>query len=415
MGKTFVSLFSLLLATAIVLTGHGLQGTLIPIRGDIEAFSGTIIGLIGTAYYIGFILGCLHCPVIVQRSGHIRAFAAFASLASVTPLIHALIPSEIVWIFFRVVTGYCFCGLFMIIESWINEEASSEMRGRVFSIYLAVNLISITVGQLLINLASPGSMILFVLASILASFALLPVALSNSSQPKPIQRVKLDLRRLWQTSSIGLVGCFVVGLTNGPFWTLAPVFAREIGMDVRAISFFMTAAIFGGAVAQWPIGRLSDVIDRRKVIIFVSLGAVIGEVWLVSVAEILSQTGLLLVTFCFGAFSLTLYPVCIAQANDHTKEGDFVSVSGGLLLSFSIGAIIGPAIASIAMISLGTGVIFIFSAAFHTIYAFYVLSQLTLHRMVPPEERSGFVVVPVSRIAPETFELDPRAEIKKEP
>ncbi|MBF0278818.1 MAG: MFS transporter [SAR324 cluster bacterium] len=413
MKSTLTPFFPLLLSTAILLMGNGLQGTLIPVRGDIETFSDTMLGIIGAAYFAGFLLGCLQSARIVQRAGHIRAFAVFASLASISPLLHALFLDELLWILLRALTGYCFAGLYMVIESWINEQASNEIRGRLFGFYLLVNLASLTIGQLLLNLAPPQSISLFALASILGSLALLPVSLTGSIQPAPIEKIRIDLKGLWQMSPIGLLGCFAIGLTNAPFWSLAPIFARNAGFDIRGISFFMTAAIIGGAVAQWPIGRLSDMVDRRWVMIGVCIGAAFGEIALAFAPGRVGSSGLLAIAFVFGAFTLTLYSLCIAHTNDVVKKGDFVSVSGGLLLIYSFGAIIGPVIASSAMPYLGDRVIFVFTAIVHVIFAGFVLFRIFRVAAIPPEKRPNFVSVPISRMAPEPVELDPRANTEQ--
>ena len=410
MNKSYAPFFSLLLSTGILLAGNGLNNTLISLRGDIEDFSGTIIGMIGAFYYAGFFLGTFHCPRIVKRAGHIRAFAAFASLASVAPLIHSLFPNEILWMILRAVTGYCFSGLFFIIESWLNEQASNETRARLFGTYLVINFISMTLGQLLLNIASPSGSTLFVLASILVSISLLPLTLTKSVQPPAITAIKVNLRSLWKMSPIGTMGCFVVGLIGGSFWSLTPVFLRDSGLSVQNLTFFMSAFILGGAVAQYPIGYLSDHTDRRWAIVFVTTCAAAAEIVLVLFSGKVSEYIFLLMAFGLGTFSLTLYSICVAQANDHTKEGDFVVVSGGLLLVFSIGAVIGPIINSTAMLFVDSYVIFVTAACFHGAFGMFVLVLIAKISPLLPEERSEFVAVALSRTGPEPIQFDPRTK-----
>ena len=411
MSRSNASFFSLLFSTGILLVGNGLNSTLISVRGDMEDFSGTIIGMIGAFYYAGFFLGSFHCSQIVKRAGHIRAFAAFASLASVTPLIHSLFPNEILWMILRALTGYCFSGFFLIIESWLNEQATNETRGRLFGTYLVINFISMTLGQLILNLAPPSGNTLFILASILVSISLLPLTLTKSVQPRPITSSKINLLALWKMSPIGTTGCLVVGIVGSTFWALAPVFLRDSGLNVRNLSFFMSAYIFGGAVAQYPIGFLSDRIDRRWVIAVVTIGAAVAETTLIIMSGKTSEFVFLLMAFGLGAFSLCLYSICVAQANDHTKDGDFVVVSGGLLLVFSIGAVLGPLINSIVMLFIAeTYIIFVLSAVSHGAFGLFVLILIANVSPILPEERSEFVAVPLSRTGPDPIEFDPRIE-----
>ena len=410
MARAYTSFFSLLLSTGILLIGNGLQSTLISVRGDIEEFSGTIIGLVGAFYFAGFLIGSYQSSVVVKRAGHIRAFAAFASLASVTPLLHALFPQEIVWMVLRALSGYCFAGIYLIIESWLNEQASNEMRGRLFGIYLGIHLISIMLGQLILNVASPSGIVLFVLASILVSISVVPLTLTKSVQPRPIETARVNLPDLWRMSPIGTVGCLVVGLISGPFWTLAPVFVRDAGFDVKGVSFFMTAVILGGAFAQYPIGYLSDRTDRRWVIVLVSVCAAIGEAALVVSSGRVSEAGFYAIAFCLGMFSHSLYSICVAQANDHTREGDFVVVSGGLLFLYSVGAVVGPLVTSFAMLFVETYVIYVYSAVVHAVFALFVVVLIARISPLPREERREFVAIAVSRTGPEPVELDPRTE-----
>ncbi|MBU2512308.1 MFS transporter [bacterium] len=390
--------------------GNGLQGTLISIRGEFESFSNTSIGLIGTFYYAGFLLGSFQCSRVVKRAGHIRAFAAFASLASVAPLIHALFTNEILWMGLRALTGYCFAGLYMIIESWLNEQATNETRGSLFSVYFVITLVAITLGQLILNLASPSEFTLFVLSSVLVSLSLLPLTLTKSIQPLPIESTSIKVFSLWQMTPVGVTGCLVVGLINGVFWILAPVFVSESGFDVKGISFFMTAVILGGAVAQYPIGYLSDRIDRRWVIIMVSMCAAIGEIALVLITGKTSDLIFYLVSFGLGMFAHSIYSVSVAQANDRVTEGDFVAISGGLLVAYSIGAVIGPLIVSAIMILVDTYVIFVYSAILHLLFALFALTTFVKIQPVPPEEKTEFVITSISITGPEPAELDPRTE-----
>ena len=410
MTRTIAPFLSLLAATAILLIGNGLLGTLIPIRAGLDGFGTPVIGFFGSVYFAGFLLGCVATPYVVRRAGHIRSFAALCAAASSAPLIHALFDDALIWSAMRGLTGFCFAGLYMVIESWLNEQASNETRGRLFASYLVVNLLSVTLGQLLLNLSDPATFGLFALCAILTSLALVPVALTTSVQPAPIQTVTINLRRLYQLSPVGLAGSFVVGVTNGPFWTLAPLFAAGAGLDTRDISFFMTAAIVGGAMAQFPIGRYSDRLDRRIVILLLCVGAVLGDAGLFYAGGIGSMEALLGAGFAFGVFSLTLYSVVVAHMNDHAQEESFIAVSSGLLLVYAVGAIIGPTAASVVAQRFGLPAIFVFIAAVHLLYAGFTLMRIRSRPALPEAQRGEFVAVPFPQTQVGGPELDPRSE-----
>lgn len=409
LSRTIAPVFSLLLATAILLVGNGMLGTLIPIRAGIDGFATSTVGFIGSVYFAGFLLGCIATPHVVRRAGHIRSFATFCGLASAAPLIHALTADAFIWSLMRVLTGFCFAGLYMVIESWLNEQSTNETRGRVFSAYLIVNLSALTIGQLLLNAASPAGFVLFAVVSILTSLALVPVAMTTSVQPMPIQSTRIDIKALYSLSPVGLVGSFVVGLANAPFWTLAPLYASESGLDTAGISIFMAAAIIGGALAQWPIGRISDRMDRRRVILALSLGAALGEVALVLAGM---SGGMLFVMgagFLFGVFGLTLYSVVVAHMNDHGQSESFVAISGGMLIVFSVGSIIGPTAASVGVSSFGMASIFVVTAAVHIVFAGFTFYRIVSTPALSEEQRADFVAVPFPQVQPLPTELDPRA------
>jgi len=409
LSRTIAPVFSLLLATSILLIGNGLQGTLIPIRADIEHFATTTVGFIGSVYFAGFMAGCVLGPFIVQRAGHIRSFAALGALAAIAPLVHALVVHPVAWALMRGLTGFCFAGLYMVIESWINERATNETRGRLFAVYLVVNFVSLTLGQLMLNTANPAGFTLFAICSILTSLALVPISMTTSVQPAPIASTRIYIGRLYAVSPVGLMGSLVVGLTNAPFWTLGPVFAHDSGLDVFGVSLFMTAAILGGAIAQVPIGRLSDRTDRRRIILGISLGAALGEIGLIAARGLGAEWVLLLAGFLFGCFALTLYSVCVAHTNDHSGKESFVSISSGLLLAYAVGAVIGPFAASIGTERWGMSFIFMFSAAVHLVFAGFTLLRMKARAPLNATERGEFVAMPFPPTDPAPPELDPRS------
>ena len=278
----------LLLGVAILLTGQGLQGTLLPVRASLEGFSTLSIGLMGGAYFFGFTLGCLRGPGLVWKVGHIRVFAAMTAAASAAPLLHGLWMYDWVWWLLRLVSGYCFAVLYVVIESWLNEQSTNETRGSVFSAYTLITLTVLAAGQQMLLLYDPKDMALFALASALVSIAALPVVLSVAPSPQQTEhKVRLDVRRLFRISPAGALGCLVAGFANGAFWALAPVFIVSFSADVSLVAWFMTAAVLGGAAGQWPLGLWSDRVDRRWVLGFAALvGVLVGVVIWLFVGEI---------------------------------------------------------------------------------------------------------------------------------
>ncbi len=284
MTSAFAPITALLLSVALLLMGNGLQGTLLPVRANLEAFSALDIGVLGSSYFIGFAAGCLYGPRLIRRAGHIRAFAALVAIASCVVLVHALFLNPVLWWGLRATTGFCFAVLYMVIESWLNEKSTNETRGFIFSLYTMINLTVITIGQLMLGLDRPEDFPLFLLASILVSLTAVPVALTRAEAPAPVQSVKIRLKYLYNLSPVGVMGCLAVGLANGSFWALAPVFAQMKGADTWGVAIFMSVAVIAGAIGQWPLGRLSDKTDRRRIIIVATCGSATAGLLMVVLA-----------------------------------------------------------------------------------------------------------------------------------
>jgi MFS family permease len=410
MTRSLGPFLSLFLSTTILLLGDGLFGTLIPVRGNLNGFSATSLGLMGSAYFGGYMLGALFGPAGIMRVGHIRSFAVFASIASAAPLAHMLFSEAVVWVVLRVATGFCIAGLYMIIESWLNEQASNSNRGSVFAVYRVVSLAALTLGQLALNLFDPSGFELFAVVAILTSFALVPVSLTKAVQPAPLVTARVSLRELWSISPVGVFGCLVVGLTTGPFWALGPIYAGEVGLDVQGISFFMTLAVLGGALLQVPVGRLSDRIDRRWVLVGVLAGVALSGGYLATAPGLVGPLGIYLGTFAFGAFALSLYGLCVAQTNDHAAPHQFVLVASGLTLVFSVGAMVGPLFISALIGVFGIGAVFGLPALVDALFILFVLGRIFSREAVPAEDKEDFVAVPISQTTSAPLELDPRAD-----
>lgn len=389
MRYTFGPISALLLAVALLLTGNGLLGTLIPVRGQLEEFSTFSIGLLGSTYFLGFAAGCLYGPHLVRRVGHIRTFTAMASIVAAVSLGHGLIALPWPWWAMRVVTGFCFAVLYIVIESWLNERSTNETRGTVLSAYLFINLTVITIGQMMMTLSDPAELTLFALASILVSAAVVPVALSAAAAPQPIEAVRVRIRRLYRTSPIAFAGCLGVGLANGAFWTLAPLFVQRSGFGITAVAMFMSATVLGGAAGQWPTGLLSDRMDRgRLIVVMAGLSGALAVALVAASNQ--SLPWLLGAAAAWGAFAFPLYAVAVAQANDHAQPTEFVEISSGLLLTYAAGAVAGPLIATGFMNTFRPGGLYAFTAFVHAMVVLFGYWQLGREKPVPAEEYTPF-------------------------
>lgn len=407
MFKSLIPLAALLASVFILLLGNGLHGTVVPIRAGLENFSSLSIGFVGASYYLGYVAGCLWSPYAVKRVGHIRAFTVMASVASSAILAQAILLDENSWILLRFVTGFCFAGLYVVIESWLNERSSGENRGQILSIYQITNLVALTLGQQLLNVASTSGFILFALSSILISVALVPVALTTSMAPAPLTKVRLRPGWVFKTSPVGAIGCLAVGFVSGAFWSLAPIYAQGSNLSISEIAVFMSVTIVGGAISQWPLGRLSDVIDRRYVVLVCCFGGAVSGI-VMAIFGASSNNMLLALSFFFGCFSFPLYSVCVAHANDYVSSDDFVTMSAGLLLIFGIGAVIGPVLGSFLVSLAGQGMLFVFTASVHLLMAVFTIARIYLKTPVPAAERDNFAHLAGAMTA-EALSVDPRS------
>ncbi|MEQ8747512.1 MFS transporter [Pyruvatibacter sp.] len=405
MRKTVLPISVLLFTTLILYFAAGQQGILVPVRAGLEGFSDFTIGFFGTAYALGFIAGCYLIPVALTRVGHIRTFGVVAALAAVGMLAKGLLVYPEVWFVLRVVAGFAIAGAAMIIESWLNERATNENRGRVFSTYMIVYLTAVTAGQMSLVAFDPLQITMFVVAGILFILALIPTSLTLLPAPLPPGRTVLNLSRLYTLSPVGAWGAFAVGLANGAFGTLGPVYAQTIGFSTTGVAIFMSLALVAGACAQLPFGRLSDAIDRRRVIGGVSaIGAVAGIAMVMFASP--GLVGYALVVG-FGISAFSLYGLVVAHTNDHADPTEFVLVSGGLLLVFGIGSAVGPLIAA-ALITFGLQAgVFVFTALIHTLLGGYAVYRISQRKQVPDEEKDVFVAT-ARPTSPGAAMMDPR-------
>jgi MFS family permease len=406
MASTLLPIAALLLGSAFLLMAGGLHGLLLPLQGTAEGFTTLELGLIGTGWSVGFMAGCLLVPMVVRRVGHVRGYGTMASLAAVAILLNILIVSPVAWITLRALSGFCFAGASMIVESWLNERASRENRGTIFSIYQMVVFGSSTAGQLLMVIQPPSTFFFFAIGAILYCLAILPTALSTAQHPQPLKTTRLNIAALYSNSPVAAVGCFMIGMVNSAFGTLGAVFARRIGLPVPDVALLMAGAVLGGSLVQFPLGRLSDSMDRRRVLVGLAAGAIV-----VALAMVLFQPRQPMVVagiaILFGAMIYPMYGIAVAHANDFAAPDDFVRIAGGLLLLLGFGSMIGPILASLAMQHIMPEGLFGFAATVHFLLGLYTVYRMS-KRQAP--SREAFQGLPLKAVTPESATLDPRSE-----
>ena len=385
-GAALASSWALLLGFGILMLGDGLQGTLLAVRADLEGFSATLTGLVMSTFYVGFLLGSIMTPRITIRVGHIRVFAAFAALSSAAILMHALIVTVPVWIAMRLISGFCFAGLYIVAESWLNDRADNESRGKLLSLYMVVTYIGVGVGQLLLNLANPLDFELFILVSMLISVAVVPLLLSAGSPPTFHDSVKISLLELFRLTPLGLVSMFAVGMVTATFFALGPVYAQRIGLNIRDTSYFMTAAVVGTVVLQGPIGVLSDRFDRRIVLTLITIFTALTALVCIP-AERVSTEALLLAIGLFGGLAFPLYSVCIAYTNDHLDPNQMIAASGALVLVGGLGAVTGPILFAALMDIYGNQALFWAIAAVHGLTGLFAIYRMLISPPVPLDKQ----------------------------
>ncbi|HEV7275556.1 MAG TPA: MFS transporter [Devosiaceae bacterium] len=379
---------AILFSVALLIMGNGLQLMLLPIRGGIEGFTAFEIGLLGSGYFFGFVLGCAFTPRLIVRVGHIRTFAALVSVASAAALGYPVAIDALVWVMLRLVTGFCLAGLYLVVESWLNDQATNETRGTLISAYVTVNFTVITLGQMMVTLFQPSSFILFSIASVLVSLAAVPIALTRSSQPPPITFVRFRPVRMYRLSPTGTVAIFLIGMATGSFWSLGPTYASNASGSVTDAALFMSAAVLGGALAQWPMGKLSDGVDRRQVLI--GLAGASGLMGLALVLLPFQSMLWLALGMALGIGLLPSYAIAAAHVFDFADRAEYVEISAGLLLLNGLGSTLGPLLASLVIEGFGPNGLFVANAVIQLAIIGFVAVRLTRREGLPEAEKENF-------------------------
>lgn len=393
---------SILAAIFLLMVGSGFVTSLISVRLEASGVPALQIGLIQSAYFVGLILGSLRFMPVILRVGHIRAFTAAVSLLSASVLVYSLSENGGLWLALRLIDGLCIAGVFICLESWLNERADGATRGTMLAAYMIALYAGQASGQLLLSMAD-NPRLPFILASLCISFAVLPIALTDLEEPAISRQESLSARLLYAASPLGIVGVGMTGLMLGAFYTLGAVYARRLGLDLSSTALFMTVVIAGGVAMQWPIGWLSDRIDRRRVIIgtlaIVALTS-LGLATLQNAGAALMPLGAL-----FGSLAFALYPLCVAHTNDHLQPEQRVGASGGLVLVYSVGAALGPMAGSSAMAGFGQGGLFIYIGACAGLALLFGIWRQIVRKPVPGELQQPYQILP--RTTPMAAQLDP--------
>ncbi|MCV9997715.1 MFS transporter [Pararhizobium sp. YC-54] len=371
------SVFSLMLSTLLMMVGFGLASYVLPVRSVAEGWSTLIISLIATGYTLGFTLSCIVTPKFVLRVGHVRVFAALITLLSIAILMCGLVVDWRAWIFFRAISGFAISGSYLVIESWLNERVTNENRGMLFSLYLITTMVGTIGGQYLVPLGDPTNSSLFILCGVLFSLALLPTALSSSAMPAPPAQANFDVPGLFRRSPVAVVGAFLAGAMSGAWLNLGGVFTQKIGLSTAEGATLLAALLAGSAISQIPIGRTSDRIDRR--IVMVGCGIVGVVSCLAMVAFVGSSPLVLYVIAAFvGSVLFPIYALNVAHANDLARPNEYVEVSSGMMITYGIGTISGPLMVGPVMDRFGPPSLFMLLAVYFALYAAYAAWRIAM-------------------------------------
>ena len=381
----YSAIAAILMSVLALIAGNALLNTLVPLRGKIEGFPSITLGLLGSLFFAGMLTGTLLSPFIIRRVGHVKAYGIFTSLAIVAAISYPLALDPGLWLVLRAIMGFAFAGLYSVIDGWVHGKAENEYRGRLAAAYQFVHFIAVAFGQTLLVLADPATFSLFAIAGILFAISIIPFSLSQTEPPALPETARLNIPWLLRNAPVSAVAATGIGAASGAFWSMTPVFASSVGMTTAQLASFLTATIIGSAVAIWPIGRLSDRMDRRLVLAGMMLAAGCFELILALFGR-LPAWGMNGLGFLLGTVAMTMYSVMIAHANDRAGAGQSVTIASSLLFLYSIGAILGPSIAAALMERIGPQALFLHMAIVHAIMLGVTI--LRIRRRAPAMERT---------------------------
>ena len=421
MNKVFKNSWALFMGMGAIMLAYGYQNALLGVRAVIEDFSLVSTGFMMSGYFVGYFIGARTIPSVISGVGHIRVFAAFASVASLAILVHSIFINPLTWFVLRVITGYSMVSIYTIAESWLNDRSSNKNRGKVLSIYMIILYGSMGLGMFMLNFSSPEKFQPFILISVLMSAALLPILLTKRKPPQFKKIQSMSLKDLYNSSPLGMVSAVLYGIVQSALFTLLAVYAAAMNFSIFDISLVTFLLAISGAVSQYPVGYISDKFDRRKVIIYSTFGAAIFaflaifSVGTMYLPEGLGSSKLWFYIFLvlFSVCSLPMFSLILAHTNDFITRDKFVAAGAGLQFAFGLGAISGPFLCSLLMGLVGNNGFFIFLIFFHCVIGFYGIHRMKVR---PSEDNpdSQFVADPTT-ITPVGLELNPSAEPIEEP
>ena len=406
MTRMVTSLSALILSIVLLVSGNAFLMTLLGIRLSIESVSPDIIGWVLVCYSIGFVLGTLYVHKVIGRVGHIRAFAVFAAIAAVTSLLDPMAISMVFWAVLRVLSGLSIAGVLVVIESWFSSRATNSNRGALFAVYQIVFYLSAAGGQLIVNVGDPANFMPFSLAAILLALALVPLSLTRMDAPVIEQVQRISVFTLARESFTGVFGALICGVMIGGFYALGPVYATLVGLDVAKTSTFMASAIVAAMILAWPLGRLCDRFDRRRVMFWVAIMAAASA----GTVGVLGTQNLWVLTLLVGLFtglSATIYPIAVAITNDRMESSRIVAASATLLLSYGIGSVIGPVVMAKLIALLGPKGLFLGNTGFLMLLALATSYRISHTADVAVADQEHYIpTMPETSVV--LTELDPR-------
>ena len=421
MNKVLKNSWALFLGMGRIMMAYGFQGSLLGVRAVQEEFSLTSTGFMMSGYFVGYFVGAATIPKIISSVGHIRVFAAFASLSSLVILIHSIIVNPLVWFFLRALTGISMVCIYTVAESWLNDRSSNKNRGSVLSIYMVILYGTMGIGMFLLNFSSPLNFQPFILVSVITSVALIPILLTKKKPPTFKRIQAMSIKNLYEASPLGFVSSFFYGTIQSALFTLLAVYASSMNFTILEISIVTFLLAVSGAIAQFPVGKLSDIYDRRKVIVISTFCAAIFAILAILVSRQMylpeglatSKTWFYIFFILFSFCSLPMFSLILAHTNDYISKDKFVAAGAGLQFTFGLGAMSGPLLCSILMDLVGSNGFFVFLFIFHSIIGIFGIYRMKVRATVDNPD-SQFVAMPQT-ITPAGIELNPTTEPIEEP
>ncbi len=392
MWSNLAACWAILLGVGFMMLANGLQGTLLGVRADIEGFATFTTGIMMSGYFIGLFIGSILAPILVNRVGHIRVFSALASLASISILFHGVYIDPWIWMAMRVITGISFAGFYVVTESWLNDRASNETRGKVLSVYMVIVTGSMGAGQFLLNLAKPDAIDLFILISVIISFGLIPILLTVKPAPSFTTSSKMSVIDLYRASPLAVIGNCLTGMAHGTIFGLGAIYASEVLADIESISWFMACFLIGSLILQWPVGYISDRIGRRGVMAALSIVAI--ACCLLAVFAPKDSLFFYLVIVALGGVAMPMYSICVAYANDRLAPHQIIGASGSLVMVSGIGAMTGPIVIAFLMDFFGMAFYFWGIAMVFMTILMFTLIRIGARPGIAPAEQSALVAGP---------------------